>query len=512
MLENPSPAPIVTRTDTARAAGSPDGAPDWKRIAVPPKNVDDTGKQRLRDHYDRLAGKKPRFRKINAYYYREILRTLRHLIPPGKTLLEMGCGDGFMLKSLRPRRGLGIDLSGAMIESARKGGAPEEGNLEYRVGDAESIQVAETFERVLWSDLLGDLMDIQQALENIGQACDSESRLILHYHGVLWEPVIKLAQKLGLKTPQLNHNWMSRSYIENLLTLADFEIVSFDRKIILPIGIPLVAPLMNRWLATLPGFRSLCMVNLIVARKKIAPRPAAYSVSVIVPCRNEKGTIRAAVERLPVFGESQEIIFVDGHSTDGTPEEIEKVIREFPERNIQFHRQTGKGKGDAVRLGFDKAEKDILMILDSDLAVPPEDMPKFFHALAAHKAEFVNGSRLVYPMEAQAMRFLNILGNHFFSMALTWLLNQPLKDTLCVTKALFRRDYAKIKAYRAYFGDFDPFGDFDLLFGAVRQNLKILEIPVRYRERTYGVTNISRFRHGLLLLKMVCFGFVKLKW
>jgi Glycosyl transferase family 2 len=384
--------------------------------------------------------------------------------------------------------------------------------LEFRVGDAESLGLEETFDCIVWSDLLGDLLDIQQALECIRSACDARTRLIFHYHSVFWEPIVKLAQALGRKAPQLNHNWMSRHDIENLLILSDFEMVSRERKILLPIGIPIVSALCNRWLAVLPGFRSLCLVNVIVARKKARPRPAAYSVSVIVPCRNEKGTIRAAVERLPLFGESQEIIFVDGHSTDGTWEEIEKVKAEFPHRDIRSFRQAGKGKGDAVRLGFDAAAKDILMILDSDLAVPPEDMPKFYHALAAHKAEFVNGSRLVYPMEAQAMRFLNILGNQFFSVALTWLLNQPLKDTLCGTKALFSKDYAKIKAGRAYFGDFDPFGDFDLLFGAVRQNLKILEIPVRYRERTYGVTNISRFRHGFLLMKMVCFGFFKLKW
>ncbi len=494
--------------------------PDWSsaekagvgRPLANPKSVDDAGKQKLRDHYNRLAPEKPRFRKFNAYYYREMLRHLRRLIPPGKSLLEVGCGDGHILKRFRPRRGLGIDLGENMIKAAEAGRTGDDGSLEFRVGDVESLRLDEIFECILCSDLLGDLLDIQQALENIGGACDDETRLVLHYHSVFWEPMIKLAQKLGLKTPQLNHNWMSRGDIENLLALSDFEIVSFDRKILLPINIPLVSLLANRVLATLPGFRSLCMVNVIVARKKAGSRPVPYSVSVIVPCRNEKGTIRAAVERLPLFGESQEIIFVDGHSTDGTPEEIAKVMGEFPERNIRFLRQEGKGKGDAVRLGFDAATKDILMILDSDLAVPPEDMPKFYNALAAHKAEFVNGSRLVYPMEAQAMRFLNILGNHFFSVALTWLLNQPLKDTLCGTKALFRKDYAKIKAGRSYFGDFDPFGDFDLLFGAVRQNLKILEIPVRYRERTYGVTNISRFRHGLLLMKMVCFGFTKLKW
>ena len=490
-------------------------------MAEKPKELDEAGKRGLTVHYDKLAGKRARFRKINAYYYAELFRLLRRMIPAGKSVLEAGCGDGFLLKSLHPRYGFGLDLSGEMVKLAQLdqadklevGTNSETGSkLVFQVGDVESLQAETTYEYVVCSDLLGELFDIQQALESLRSACNAETRLILHYHNVFWEPWVKLAQKFGLKTPQLNHNWMSQDDIRNLLTLADFEMVSFERKILFPMRIPLVSDLLNRGLASLPGIRNLCLVNIIVARKLEKPKIASYSTTIVIPCRNERGTVRAAVERLPNFGGSQEIIFVDGHSTDGTPEEIQKAMADFPDRDIHFYRQAGKGKGDAVRLAFNAATKDILMILDADLSVPPEDLPKFYQALATHKAEFVNGSRLVYPMEKQAMRFLNILGNQFFSMALTWLLNQPLKDTLCGTKALFRKDYAKIKAGQAYFGDFDPFGDFDLLFGAVRQNLRILEVPVRYRDRTYGTTNISRFKHGFLLLKMVCFGFIKLKW
>ena len=218
-----------------------------------------------------------------------------------------------------------------------------------------------------------------------------------------------------------------------------------------------------------------------------------------------------AIQRIPPFGKHQEIIFVDGHSTDGTPEEIKRVIQGYPDKDIKFFVQDGRGKGDAVRKGFAAAGGDILMILDADLTMPPEDLPKFYRAIAEDQGEFINGCRLVYPMEKQAMRFLNLLGNKFFSMMFTWILNQRFKDTLCGTKVLFRKDYKKIQANRSYFGDFDPFGDFDLIFGAVKQNLKVVEVPIRYRERTYGSTNISRFRHGWLLLKMTVFAYRKFK-
>ena len=232
-------------------------------------------------------------------------------------------------------------------------------------------------------------------------------------------------------------------------------------------------------------------------------------MTIVIPCRNEKGNIRPAVERTPAFGLKQELIFVDGHSTDGTLEECHAVARQFPDKDIKVFEQAGKGKRDAVRLGFAEASHDVLFILDADLTMPPEDLPKFYNALVTGKGEFINGSRLVYAMEKQAMRFLNVLGNKFFSVALSPLLGQPLKDTLCGTKVLSKEHYAQIVANRSYFGDFDPFGDFDLLFGAAKLNLRIVEIPIRYRDRTYGSTSISRFRHGWLLLKMTLFALRK---
>jgi len=239
--------------------------------------------------------------------------------------------------------------------------------------------------------------------------------------------------------------------------------------------------------------------------------PTIFSTTIVIPCRNERGNIEAAVQRIPPFGGHQEIIFVDGHSTDGTIEEIQHVMAAYPDKDIRLLVQDGTGKGDAVRKGFAQATGDILMILDADLTMPPEDLPKFYDAIASGKGEFINGCRLVYPMESQAMRTLNLLGNKFFSMAFSWLLNQRIKDTLCGTKVLFRRDYERLVTNRHYFGDFDPFGDFDLLFGASKLNLHILEIPIRYQDRTYGSTNIQRFAHGWLLLKMTVYGFFRLK-
>jgi glycosyltransferase involved in cell wall biosynthesis len=297
---------------------------------------------------------------------------------------------------------------------------------------------------------------------------------------------------------------------------------------------PGVRQLCNKWLVKLWPFRVAALTNFMMARpmagaaarSKQDPHPNPLpeyqergqevsrepTVTVVVPARNESGNIANIFARVPEMGGGTELIFVEGHSSDDTFAAIERHAAMNPQRKTKIFRQTGKGKGDAVRLGYANATGDILMILDADLTVTPEDLPRFYDAIRAGRGEFINGVRLVYPMERHAMRLLNLAGNKFFSFTFSWLLGQPIKDTLCGTKVMWRADYEKLAANRAYFGDFDPFGDFDLLFGAAKMSLKMVDMPIRYRERTYGTTNIQRWRHGWLLLKMSAFAAGKIKF
>jgi SAM-dependent methyltransferase len=387
--------------------------------------------------------------------------------------------------------------------------------MDLRVLDIERDELPEgPFDAVLLSDAIGLLDDIQVTLERLRSLLAPQGRLIVTYYNFLWEPVLKLAEHLGLKTQWPDQNWLSMSDLEGLLFLSGYEVFRRGTDVLIPTNVPGLANIANQLNAKLPLFREFALVDYFVARALPQIRPDVLpTVSVVCPCRNEKGNIRDAVLRTPLMGPATELIFVDGNSTDGTVEEIENIIREYrgPLQLRLVPQGDGKGKGDAVRKGFAAASNDVLMILDSDLTVPPEDLPKFYQALILNKGEFINGVRLVYPMEGEAMRFLNLLGNKFFSVALSWVLEQPIKDSLCGTKVLRRRDYESIAANRSFFGDFDPFGDFDLLFGAARLNMKIVDLPVRYRARTYGDTKISRFNHGWLLLKMTAFGFKKLR-
>ena len=358
--------------------------------------------------------------------------------------------------------------------------------------------------------------DIQNFLVRIRSNCREGTRLVITFYSVLWRPLLRLATFLGWRNRTPEENWLAPSDMENLLRLADFEMITLDSRVICPLYIPWLSDFLNSFIAPLPFFRRLAMVNILLARPCChsshtgGKRP---SVSIVVPARNEAGNIEDAVLRLPPMGPDDELIFVEGGSSDDTWTKIQEVSEKYRgRRNIVIARQDGHGKGDAVHKGFALASREILMILDADLTVPPEDLPKFYETLVAGKGEFINGSRLVYPMEGQAMRFFNMLGNKFFALAFTFVLGQSLKDTLCGTKVLTRDHYRKLASQRRYFGEFDPFGDFDLLFGAARLGLKIVEVPIVYRDRVYGATNISRWKHGSILLRMLIFGAGRLRF
>jgi len=469
--------------------------------------------EQLKDYFEEQSKDIVKYRKNHAYYWDSIRRYINYFLNDDLSILEIGCGHGELLGYVKGSRKVGIDFSTGMIDLARNA-YPD---LEFHVMDAEHIDLDEKFDVIILSNLVGYLHDIIKVFESMRKVCKPKTRIIITYYNKFWEPFISYAEWLRIKRKTPDQNWLSSIDLKNLLYLTGFETYKNNRSMILPYNIPLISVFLNRFLSRLPLINAFALNQYVFARPdptQFYKREAEskYSVSVIIPARNESGNIEAIVERLPIFGKSQELIFIEGHSSDNTWEVIKALPEKFPDRNIVITQQDGKGKGDAVRKAFSMASNDVLMILDSDLSVPPEELPRFFHALSAGKGEFINGSRLVYPMEKNAMRFLNFLGNKFFSVIFSWLLEQPIKDTLCGTKVLFRNDYKKIEKNRQFFGEFDPFGDFDLIFGAYKLNLKIIDLPVRYRERTYGSTNISRFSHGFLLLRMVFYAARKIKF
>jgi len=455
------------------------------------------------------VGARKRWRNRNAYYYKDILRLLQFTIPAGGSILECGLDESWLLSTLKPQRGVFLSMSPAGMDNAER--SPEHRFFEDT--ELNSLPFSETFDYIVLPNTVGSVPHLLPYLKRLLSASHARSRLVITYYNHLWEPWIRLAQHLGLKQKQPIQNWLSLHDLQNFLELAGFEVLKQGHRLLLPINIPILSWFLNRILARLPILNRLGFWNYVIAR----PHPhhfksRDYTVSVVVPARNERGNIADIVKRTPQMGRGTEIIFVEGGSSDGTWEEIKRVAEEWKDkRKIIITKQTGRGKGDAVRRGFEHSSGEILMILDADLTVPPEDLPAFYEAVASRHADYVHGSRLVYPLEEGSMKFLNMIANKFFGMSFSWLLKQRIKDTLCGTKVITRRDYDRLQANRNYFGEFDPFGDFDLIFGASKLALKMAEIPVRYRQRTYGSTNISRFRHGWILLKMLLFAARKLE-
>jgi glycosyltransferase involved in cell wall biosynthesis/SAM-dependent methyltransferase len=516
--------------------------------------------------FDRFAPTRRAWRARNAYYHREVARLARQVIPPGARVLLLGCATGDLLASLRPSFGVGIDISGQMVReaSARWGhpGAVPGSTMVFVQGDAQELPFLNTFDYIVCSDLLGYLEDIQATLAGLHAVAHRRTTILVTSWNWAWQAALWVGERLGLKMPDPGQNWLGRNDIENLFALADLEVRSREAALLSPVDLSVIGSLVNRVLVNFSVLQHVALVHAWVVRPKgFRPVAEPLTATVLVPCRNEEGNIRAAVERLPELGAHTELIFVDGASTDGTRAAILAEIERYrgvrdiklldqvagpdsqPDPNSPFAATTGfvngrfvvgslvgpteatlmptapsgpvtmlkLGKGDAVRKGFAVASGEVLFILDADLTVPPEDLPKFLEPIAAGRAEFVNGTRLVYPLEDEAMGPINLVGNRFFSIVFTWLLGQPIKDTLCGTKVLRASDYRMLAANRAYFGDFDPFGDFDLLFGAARLGLKILEVPVRYRRRTSGYSKVLVFKHGILLLRMSVIGFRRLK-
>lgn len=459
-------------------------------------------------HWDGLARLSDAGPGWGGYYHARLAAIYRRQISPGLKVLEIGCARGDLLAALEPAEGVGIDFSGEMIARARC----SHPQLTFVEADAHAVPLTGPFDVIVLSDLVNDAWDVQRIFAEVRRLSSPATRILLNLYSRVWEMPLAIAGRLGVARSNLPQNWLTVEDLTHLFELTGLEVVRRWEEFLLPLPVPLLAPLANRILARLWPFRVFSLTNILIAR----PMPGAQRdepparVSVVVPARNEAGNIAEIFDRVPQMGAGTELVFVEGHSRDETYNVIAREITLRPGVDCQLHRQTGAGKGDAVRMGFVHATGDILMILDADLTVPPEDLPRFYNALVGGKGEFVNGVRLVYPMEDRAMRPLNLLGNKFFSLAFSRVLGQPVKDTLCGTKVLRRVDYERIVANRATFGDFDPFGDFDLLFGAARLNLKIVDLPIRYRERRYGTTNIDRWRHGALLFRMLAFAATRL--
>lgn len=479
-----------------------DGSILWGMAAIEGK------RQRIVQSAEANAAERDYHISRNRYFYDLVGQELKTLIGDAGHLLFVRCQTGKLLEYVRASSVTAVDVSSKMVEGARK----KHPLADIRVMDPETALPEGAYDTILIQDTT-DTVDIQAMLTLVSSVCLPHTRIIIFTYNHLWEPFVSFAERSKLKSPKVEPNWLSVRDYENLLGLSGLEMLHITRRVLLPFGIPVISNLINKFIAWMPGIERLNLCHFIVARP--APRALSVSslkVSVIIPCKDEKGNVRSAVERMPQLGADTEIIFCDDKSTDGTADEVRRMQAEFPQKNIRLVEGPAISKSRNVWTGFRAATGDILMILDADLTVMPEELPRFVEAIASGKGDFINGSRMVYPMQGQAMKFANMLGNKGFATLFSYLLGSPVRDTLCGTKVLWRRDWEKINRMIDTWGAEDRWGDYELLFGAARLNLRIVDMPVHYQERTYGDTKMNRrFKNGLVMLRFCWAAFLRLK-
>jgi SAM-dependent methyltransferase len=479
---------------------------DQVKIMATPNTID------LKDHFNKIGGKRSKYLKRNRFYHESILRYFKMCIPEGSAVLELGCSTGFLLGHLNPSAGLGVDISDVMIAEARK----KYPSIHFICENAEQFNTDQVFDYIILSGILGVVKDIQKLLKKIKKWSTPDTRIFVDFYNPLWYPVIRFGEITGFKMPEKIRNWLSVDDIENFLYISGYQVIKHKFLMFFPKYIPLITCILNKIIGNLPVLRRLSMESVVTARPLVDwPDKQEKTCSVVITCRDEEGNIEPLVTRIPTMGAATEIIFVEGHSQDNTVGKIQEMMKKYPDKDIKMLKQKGIGQGDAFRYGFDQAKGDFVIWLEADITTPPEEAMHLWYAYINQVGEYVNGSRFIYKMERSAMPLFNFLGNRFFGFLFTILLKQRFTDTLCGFKGISKRNYIKIRKQIDYFGDFDPFGDFELIFGAIKNNLKVAEIPVHYQPRQYGESKAygqsfsSFMRHVWLLLRMSFIAFRK---
>ncbi len=465
----------------------------------------------LRNFFDQLAPQRDYWIEKNTFYYQELTRLHQNLIPRGSRVLDIGCGTGNLLAAVTPSEGIGIDFSYEMVKRAQQ----KYPKLSFQVMDAHHLEFDRPFDYIILSNLVGYTEDIWQVFRQLQKVTHERSRIIITNYNYFWQPIVAAAEYLNQKMPDRIQNWLPQEFLIHFLSLNGFEIVKKGTYLHSPLDLGSLGRGINTALSVVPGVSRLGLIEYLVARPTFLyeKKPPEKSVSIIVPTHQEAGNIETIIKTTPHIGKDTQLIFVDLPGKDGTAEKIKYEKKRYKgPLTITFIEQKEKnGKIGALRLGVKKATGDIILTYDADVTIPPADLYKFYLALVEGRAELINGTRLVYPTEKGAMRFLNHIANSFFAILFTWALGQHFTDTLCGSKGFFKKDFETFEKEHTSYDHLDKYGDYFLLLHAYTKNLQIAEVPVRYTQRKYGDTKLNRFSNGWEFFQMFIYFFWQVK-
>lgn len=424
-------------------------------------------------------------------FFREcIIDFLQHSIVEGKRILIIG--GNISEEAIRFAPSYSAELfSGKDAFPGRASGGYQ--NVTYLNKGLLDFEADETYDYIIFYESLnyeGDLYSIFRKLKKIIHR-DSKVFVIEINPFILF--LLKILSRVGLLVPDFKRNMLHLSDLENLVNIFGFDIVDKGYRFAVPFKIFGLGDVINSILPRVSLLRNFCFGQYIVFR--LHPLEAGkqnLSCSVVVPCHNEEGNIADCIARIPNFGAWREIIVVDDGSTDRTKDMVKKIMRGRSDiRLISYEKNCGKGY--AVNIGWQEAKGDVFMMLDCDSTTPPEELA-LFHEAMEYGAEFVNGTRVIYPREKNSIPFFNRLGVTFFAHLISWITQKRISDTFCGTK-VFLKKYWNCFQIKEFL-----WGDWDLFFTAARYRMKMLELPVHYKTRKHGVTKMRPVKHGIILL------------
>tara|TARA_B110000977_G_scaffold125183_1_gene160299 strand:+ start:1495 stop:2904 length:1410 start_codon:yes stop_codon:yes gene_type:complete len=446
------------------------------------------------NYYLKNKESRENFLKKKNFLFDEISKALNYLINDSNYVKFFCCGNSSIVNKVNSKNIYINEINNTFINSLTKSEIKKEDEINKNLN----------FDHIVIADIEHQKF-ITKNLIDLNEKIDNECRVIVLSKSIFWSTLINFYKKIKNIGPDKN-NFLPYSNLRKIFLNTNFEIVKNEKIIFFPFQFSLLTKFINQ-IFRFPVLNFFCMINLTVLKKvqKKNYQAEGKKISFIIPCKNEGGNIKFFYEKIINSTINAEFLFGNDNSSDNTLDEIKKLQQAIPNKEIKIYDGPGVCKSENVYKGINLASGEIILIYDADLTVSFDDLVNSINLLLKTDADFINCTRMIMPQQKNAMKFLNFYGNLFFAFLFSILFKQKITDTLCGTKIFFKKDWEQIKKYNNTWGAKDLWGDFDLLLGAYKNNLKIVENPISYTDRKEDETKMTGIIKNSIRMLIITF-------